>query len=134
MTRLLIILIIIFGLWLLWPRIRRPITRWALGRLQKRAFRFMRDAAGMPPEEDSGKTKKKREKGGRDRQRAQTRRYRRSGPLIPKEYAVDVEYVEIHDYSSTTVIGEDPVTGRKEEWHESQVTDAEWVEIRDSHK
>lgn len=133
MTRLFIILIIIFTLWLLWPRIRAFITRWALSRIQKRAFRYMRDAAGMPPEDEKPRQKKRRSS-HRSSDRPRPNAPAHPGPIIPKEYAVDAEFVEIHEYSSSTVIGEDPRTGQTREWHESQVTDAEWVEIRDSRK
>ncbi|MDE7160291.1 MAG: hypothetical protein K2O24_05560 [Muribaculaceae bacterium] len=129
MTRLIIILIIAALLWWLWPRIRRAVTMWIVRRLQRNAEDYVRRAAGMPPRD--GKDPRE---GRRQSREAGTRRRRaghRGGPLIPKEYAVDVEYVEIHDYSSTTVIGDDGARKKTEEWHESQVTDAEWVEIRD---
>lgn len=133
MLRLLILLIIIFALWLLWPRIRNGITRWILSRIQKQAFRYMHDAAGVPPGDEKPREKKRRSS-RRTSDQSRPHTTPRSGPIIPKEYAVDAEFVEIHEYSSSTVIGEDTHTGQTREWHESQVTDAEWVEIRDSHK
>ena len=125
MIRLIIILIIAAALWLLWPRIRRWMAMWVVRRLQRNAEDYVRRASGMPPREE-----KKGERASRHR----PRRSYAGGPLIPKEYAVDVEYVEIHEYSATTVIGGDAPKEKVEEWHESQVTDAEWVEIRDSGK
>ena len=66
---------------------------------------------------------------GERRRRQQQRRRSGREPLIPKEYAVDVEFVEIKDYSSATVIGEDN-SGRQQVYNESQVSDAEYVMIK----
>ena len=51
-----------------------------------------------------------------------------SGPLIPKEYAVDVEYIEVRSYSSEDTIAADGKNVRYKV--ESQVSDAEIIEIR----
>ena len=61
--------------------------------------------------------------GGRRRNRGYS-----SGPLIPKEYAVDVEYTEIRSYSSEETIASDGKSVRYAV--ESQVSDAEIIEIK----
>lgn len=58
-------------------------------------------------------------------------------PIIPKEYAQDVEFTESHTYSSDININETSADGSKTHTHikqeitvESQVSDAEWEEIK----
>ncbi len=51
-----------------------------------------------------------------------------SGSIIPKEYAEDVEFVEIKEFTQTTIHATVDYSDKKE-WHESQVTDVEWEEI-----
>ena len=48
--------------------------------------------------------------------------------MIPKEYAVDVEYTEIRSYSSEETIASDGKSVRYAV--ESQVSDAEIIEIK----
>ncbi len=141
MKGLIIFLIIMAVLWVAWPFVTRWIRAWVMRRLQNKAEDYIRQAAGMPPRQEAKSRAKKansRRGGSRQeapqgtasgRRRASSSYGRRRGPIIPKEYAVDVEYVEIKEYSSATVIGETP-QGERVEWHESQVTDAEWVEIK----
>ncbi|MDE7097136.1 MAG: hypothetical protein K2O47_06555, partial [Muribaculaceae bacterium] len=93
----------------------------------------MRRAMGMPPRDRSqsrSNRKESRQSSGYSTRRngsgAQTRRSY-SGPLIPKEYAVDVEYTEIRSYSTEETIASD---GKHISYSvESQVSDAEIIEI-----
>lgn len=112
-------------------RLLRPyIYRW----MQRRAENYMRAAMGMPPRDKNAG--RRRETGPRDeaeRSRETGRRRERRGhaasgePLIPKEYAEDVAFTEIHSYSEETVIGGDD--GHVRIKTESQVSDAEIIEI-----
>lgn len=128
-------LIIFLLILLLWP----TIMKWIRAYMARRAEDFIRNATGMPPRPGSRQERKQRE-------RAQTasdsgsrygRRARKSGwsmspdePIIPKEYAEDVEFVETKDYSETTVGDIDGDGHTRVRYHESQVTDVEWEEIK----
>lgn len=124
------------GLWVIWPlavRLLRPVVqRWAAHKAED----YIRRAAGMPPRE-KGKHKKPSaatdDTGdyARDFERRRQRRQQNTGePLIPKEYAVDVEYVEYKDRSETIEVAPDPKTGKPRFKAESQVSDAEYVMVK----
>lgn len=132
MSGLLILILIFIGVPLLWRWLKPYIFRWA----QHRTEDYVRSRMGMPPRdrggsrsqqwqsysssgEYSGEGYSSYSNGNRSRRRGSYS----SGPLIPKEYAVDVEYTEIRSYSS-----ED--TDRVRYTVESQVSDAEIIEIR----
>ena len=77
----------------------------------------------MPPP-----PKQERNKKEKTQQRQEHRHHGAHHPIIPKEYAEDVEFIETIDYSETDVIShKDDST---EIYHESQISDAEWVEIK----
>lgn len=123
--------IIVVALIVASPYIARWITQWITRKIQNR----LREAMGIPPEpkpkHESRAERKQREEDERIRDRQ--RRYARQAgsphePLIPKEYAVDVEYTEVREYSEHTEIRPEPdgvhiVT-------ESQVSDAEYLVIK----
>lgn len=128
------------ALWLLWPVIWRLIQPAVQRYVARKTEDYIRRAAGMPPRPKQERNQKKETTETHDTrgewfydtgERRRRQQQRRSGrePLIPKEYAVDVEFVEIRDYSSATVIGEDN-SGRQQIYHESQVSDAEYVMIK----
>ena len=137
MSGLLILILIFIGVPFLWRWLKPYFFRWA----QHRTEDYIRSRMGMPPR-DSGRSGSKRSQqryyssGGHssggyssDRygNRSRSRGYS-SGPLIPKEYAVDVEYTEIRSYSSEQAIAPD---GKRVRFTvESQVSDAEIIEIR----
>lgn len=138
-----IILIIILIFWL------TPIRSW-LGRLMAnfmahRTEDFIRKATGMPPRPGSRQARKEARRqnasGPCDERTGSTGRgYRRrasenhtGGPIIPKEYAEDVEFVETIDYSETIIAASDE-KGNTAVYHESQVTDVEWEEIKVKNK
>lgn len=103
--------------------ISRIIQQWLARKFQER----MRQAMGFPP---GDKTRRDRRSG---RQQAERRRQaapeaQSHEPLIPKEYAVDVEYTEIHEYSERTEIR--PEADGVHIKTESQVTDAEYLVIK----
>lgn len=128
-----LILIVVFFV-VIWPY----IARWMKRKAMERAEDYMRAQMGMPPRD------KKSRKTGRGSREYSSREYysgntrsnpygrQRNGhePIIPKEYAEDVEFTETKDYSYTeTHI--DP-TKKAETYHESQISDAEWTEVKKS--
>ena len=129
-----ILIFIVAFFWLLWP----VISRWLKRKAMERTEDYLRQAMGMPPREKKQKGKDRRNKEADDnysyqsynqRQRDPYRR-RYSGPIIPREYAEDVEYVEYIDYSGTEYIQR--ISRHIEIYFESQISDAEWTEIKKS--
>ncbi|MDE7410102.1 MAG: hypothetical protein K2N09_08770 [Muribaculaceae bacterium] len=131
MSGLFLLILIFIGVPLLWRWFRPYFFRWA----QHRTEDYVRRQMGMPPRDRSQSRSQQRHSysssGGRSSGSASGRRRNggyRSGPLIPKEYAVDVEYTEIRSYSSEETIASDGKNIRYSV--ESQVSDAEIIEIR----
>lgn len=132
MTGFAIFLLIIVFFWICWPRISRWLQRKAMNRMED----YFRASMGMPPREK----KKYGRKGNtryEDKSNGKREGYSHKGasttnggePIIPKEYAVDVEFTETIDYSESI----DKQTGaRKVVYHESQISDVEWTEIKES--
>lgn len=112
--------------------------------MANKAEDFLRNATGMPPRPGSRKAKK--EASERKRQNSgdnsgsyyrSRRRYRQTSgdePIIPKEYAEDVEFVETKEFSQTTIDSSYSSGNSRTEWHESQVSDVEWEEIKTKRK
>ncbi|MDE6785591.1 MAG: hypothetical protein K2J46_00940 [Muribaculaceae bacterium] len=131
MSGLLILILIFIGIPLLWRWVKPYFYRW----MQRRTEDYVRSAMGMPPR-DKSRSKSSGQQSysssgkygyGSQRSRSRYGSYS-SGPLIPKEYAVDVEYTEIHSFSSEETIASD---GKRVSYKmESQVSDAEIIEIR----
>lgn len=127
MATLLIICIVLF---LLWPTIKKWLARYMAHKTED----FIRSATGMPPR-DKGRGRGSSAPGGASysregRQRGPRRDPRQSAePIIPREYAEDVEFVESVEYSETR-IREDYADGSRRVVTESQVSDAEYVEIK----
>lgn len=125
MSGLLILLLIFIGVPYLWRWLKPYFFRW----MQHRTEDYVRNAMGMPPRDKSkGKSGRRQTQGSSSYYNQKSRADHSSGPLIPKEYAVDVEYTEVHSYSSEEVIASDGKTVRYSV--ESQVSDAEIIEIR----
>lgn len=128
----LIILVIV----LLWPFLRPYLMRF----MSHRAEDMVRRRMGMPSRKEEEKLRKQSQE---KRSSRQSGRYSaQSGPIIPHEYAEDVDYTEIRDYSQTDVNVTDNSTQTHTSRHrsffrhtshsvESQVEDAEFTEIRD---
>lgn len=132
----LILLIIVIACWP-W------ISRWLRQFLANRTEDYLRKATGMPPRPGSREDKRRQRSTrqayassdnadesstySRRTRRQSSRRTGRGEPIIPREYAEDVEFVETKSFSET-VIGDSRSHVRQ--YHESQVSDAEWVEIR----
>ena len=128
-----ILILVVLFFWLLWP----TISRWLKRKAMERAEDYMRASMGMPPRDK----KKKKKSGANSTEEGNTYYYQRKRrnpfgpdrytdePIIPKEYAEDVEFVETKDYSSTESRmnhGDKKV----ETYHESQISDAEFTEIK----
>ncbi len=131
MSGLLILILIFIGVPLLWKWLKPYIYRWA----QHRTEDYVRRQMGMPPRDRKSSRSQQRQSyyssAGSSQESYGAQRRKRSyssGPLIPKEYAVDVEYTEIRSYSSEQTIAPDGQTVRYKV--ESQVSDAEIIEIR----
>lgn len=88
---------------------------------------------GMPPHDKQHKRNTKT--GSQQRHSQGNSSYSRngrhySGSIIPKEYAEDVDYNEIHSYSEETTISD--TTEKVKFQQESQVSDAEILEIKEN--
>lgn len=129
MSGLGILLLIVVFFWIFWPM----ISRWLKRKAMERAEDYMRASMGMPPRDKKKRhTKEQTTQNTYQRQRRNPFRPERYGnePIIPKDYAEDVEFTETIDYSQRefTEVKE----GNKKIYHESQVSDAEFVEIKKS--
>lgn len=119
------------------------IGRLLRGVIQRKAEDFIRQATGLPPRQKKRHNKNHRSYSGR-KEREETSgsfygrgsasggEYSSGGHIIPPEYAEDVEYVEVKEYSSETVIADDG--RRRRVYHESQVSDVEWEMVKKSEK
>ena len=134
MSALAIILIIFIALYLL----REPISRWLSGFMARRAEDTMRRMMGMPSRKEE-RRKAKRQSAGDGFSRTRTgsagnarRRHRpptADAATILKSVAEDVEFTEIREFESTTIA--DERKGEQRIYREEQVTDAEFIEIKD---
>lgn len=131
MGTVLIILIIIF---LVFPLVRGPLSRWFSGFMARRTEDMVRRMMGMPSRKEEKKRRKKaaeggsRFSGGRRRSGAASRDRERHPAAMMQPVAVDVEYTEIREFESRTTISDDGQSMRIVT--EEQVSDAEYVEIR----
>lgn len=133
MTVFIILILIPLALWLLRPLIQK----WIYRTLERKVEDMFCKATGMPPHD-----KKQRSNNAADDDTSYSTGYRTSshhadygyeqhdGPIIPREYAEDVEFTEYRDYSSDTSIRTSD-TGEESIVIEKQVTDVQWEEIKD---
>lgn len=132
---LLIVFLVVFVLGPFLVRIAAPLLqRWMMHRMEDR-FRRM---AGMPSrkEEKRQRGKAKARRGAAPDAGESFYRHgpgpRRREPIIPPEYAEDVEFVEIKSYSEETVVTDDgKVTTRVEYTEETQIEDVQFEEIKE---
>lgn len=125
-----ILVLVILFFWLVWP----VISRWLKRKAMERAEDYMRASMGLPPREKKKRKEKVSKESPRNEYFYQRQRrnpfqssQRGDEPLIPKEYAEDVEFVETKDYSSTETRTR---SQKRETYHESQISDAEFTEIK----
>ena len=131
MKGLAILILIVLFFWIVGPF----IMKWAKRKAMERAEDYMRQSMGLPP-----RHKKKSKFSKQQRQQEKQQYYQRERrnpfgpdaygkePLIPKEYAEDVEFTETIDYSAHEIKIEKE--GDKKIYHESQISDVEWTEIK----
>lgn len=125
MSGLLIFIIILLGVYFIWKGVRPYLYLW----MQRRTEDYLRNAMGMPPrgESRSGRGRKQSASGGSRSGFRGNASQKHTGSIIPKEYAVDVEYTEIRSYSEETIAAD----GSSVKYSvESQVSEAEIIEIR----
>ena len=135
-----ILILIVLFFWVCWPAISKWLKRKAMERMEN----YMRQAMGMPPRPKKKKNSRSsshpetefNESGAAHNdsfyyrsRRNSSQSHPRSQSIIPKEYAEDVEFVEIKEFSSHS---HSKATG--ETYNESQISDAEWTEIKISKK
>ena len=134
MTFLTIILVTI-ALWLIFSPYIKP---WLRRRAERKLQDYLRAQMGMPTEKEQRRARREAEK---QEKRTSGKRGFWSRPphredhslhapaeIIPREYAVDVEYTEIRQFSQTT-IASDSDSGRSFVT-ECQVSDVEYTEIK----
>lgn len=124
-----IIFLIVIFFWVFWP----PISRWLKRKAMMKAEDYLRSSMGMPPRNDRKRQTSKNQRGyhsGEEKYGSHSQ-YPNKEPIIPKEYAEDVEFVETIDYSETTHF--ETSKDKEKFYHESQISDAEWTEIKTSH-
>lgn len=127
-----ILILVVLFFWIGWP----VIARWLKRRAVEKAEDYMRAQMGMPPRDRKKERKKEAGAGygqnsytGNRRNPYESEPHRRE-PIIPKEYAEDVEFTETHSYSETITIEKDS-KGETKIYKESQVSDAEYIEIKE---
>ena len=128
-----LILIVVF-FWLVWP----AISRWLKRKAMQRAEDYMRASMGMPPRDKKKNKYNKEQKNSSDNFYYQRQRRNPFGndsysnqSIIPKEYAEDVEFTETKEFSNSE---EQKSSSRNiNTYHESQISDAEWTEIKEPH-
>lgn len=141
------VIIFLITLYIIWLFFGRQIRIWFAGFMARRTEDYIRKTAGLPPRPGSKEDRRRRRQekkktGSASNARAgayntsqnygQKRHYDAGNnhtPLIPKEYAEDVEFVETISYSQTT-IGVNDSDRKRTVYHESQVSDVEWEEIK----
>lgn len=131
MGTILIILIIFFVVLPLAQRLLLPLLRRYAAR---KAEDMLRRSMGMPPRSEARKEKRTAQAadpfaGQRTARSRRSARRRDDGPIIPPEYAEDVEFVEIKEFDSSGKLDGDDIENVSYT-SENQVTDAEWEEIR----
>lgn len=117
-------ILVLLGLWLLYyiiVRVFGPVIRqWVL----RRTINMFARRAGFDEPLKSSKKKSRRNTRPSGRRSPSAS----GSPIIPKEYAEDVEFTEIRTYSEETAIGKETSDGR-DPVVEEQVSDAEIIEI-----
>ena len=120
MTFLTIILVTI-ALWLIFSPYIKP---WLRRRAERKLQDYLRAQMGMPTEKEQRRARREAEK----QEKRTSGKLHAPAEIIPREYAVDVEYTEIRQFSQTT-IASDSDSGRSFVT-ECQVSDVEYTEIK----
>lgn len=127
---MLVLILTLLILWLLFPLLKRYVIPRVQQFLIRQAVKGFARKAGFdvpPAGSRRGRENNRRANRGDERRGRSTRDSRQTKePLIPKEYAEDVEFTEIRSYSSEI----DIETPEKNIKIEEQVSDAEVIEIK----
>ncbi len=104
--------------------------------MARRAEDALRRMMGMPSRKEERRRARDAERGEKPGRRNNSdangftqRGASMSVAAVMRQYAEDVEYTEYHEYSSEEIIGEGVRVKTHREYHESQISDAEYVEI-----
>lgn len=129
-----VVLIAIILLVVSWPYIMRfaapYFQRWMMGKFEDR----LRRMAGMPTRKEEKKAAKKAGKNNRNNKSGDPWRTAATAgnshePIIPKDYAEDVEFVEVKTFKQTEIVTE--ISENQDKIiYESQIEDVEFVEYR----
>ncbi|MDE6010641.1 MAG: hypothetical protein K2F87_04235 [Muribaculaceae bacterium] len=138
-----VVLLAIIVLWLIFSPVIKP---WLRRRAERQVADYFRSRMGMPTEKEMRRRQKEAEKQSRRQQRASgvrngfwsrpadhggTSPFAAPKEIIPREYAVDVEFTEIRTFTQTTIAPDNsPNRGKSHITIESQVSDVEYVEIK----
>lgn len=130
-----ILLIILIIMVVLLPLLRRWLQPFLMRYAQRKTEDFFRKQMGVPPvSKEERKARRKQEKARREGRFYEGRReygFTPGGeePIIPKEYAEDVEFVEIKEFTQEEIAADRKGKVRIETCRETQISDAEWEEI-----
>lgn len=110
--------------------------RWFQRMMLRRTEDMIRRMTGMPSrkEEERRRRDRQKESGSNARARRGRASSRQPGHMdesahqAMRSYAEDVEFTEVREFSQTTI--SESETGSDGSWHESQVSDAEFTEIK----
>lgn len=131
MPLLLFLLAAIFA-FILWNLLKGPVSRWIRRFIAHRTEDILRKMMGMPTrkeEQRSRKRARKQSRKGGARNGAYNQKQKRRHPAaLMKTVAEDVDFIEITEFESHTVIEDDGQRVRIK--IEEQISDAEYVEIR----
>lgn len=125
-----VFLIIILMIVLLWPW----IMRWMRAYMMRKAEERLRAMMGMPPRQEEERRQRRRDNERQQRPASAARRGHNPHPARAlREVAEDVRYTEYFDYSETSVETDQGASTRRE-YHERQVEDVKFTEIKTGRK
>ena len=122
-------LIILLVLWLLWPY----IMKWIQRLMARRAEDILRRMTGQPTRREE--RRRRRQAGRNSTGRPESQRAPEIHPArMMREVAEDVQFTEELDYSESRLDFEEETPRDRREYHERQVEDAQYTEIRKESK
>jgi len=128
-----ILLVILVGLFLFWPW----IAKWLRGFMARRAEDMVRKMAGMPSRKEEERRRKQQQRQQHDNSYSRTGRRGRQyasneedSIRSMQEYAEDVEFTETKEYSESEIL-ENESRSERRVYREEQVSDAEYIEIKE---
>lgn len=126
-----IFLIFLLILALLWPYIMRLLRRYMAGRAED----MMRRMAGMPTRKEERRRARRNRAAasGGNGPRQESRRHSapsQDAASIMKDVAEDVEFTEIREFESESILEEEDSRRARRIYREEQVSDVEFTEIR----